>query len=112
MARSGLTYTEKMKCAYHTKWCDKWHRGGANHPHYSVISTPTMSFITPFDMVCKLHFLQCSYSKFCCYITVSIIALLKLLPGMRKLGLCLQNAPTGIYILIIISITLQDFQNL
>ena len=45
-----------MKCAYHIKWCDKWHRGGANHPHYSVISTPTMSFITPFDMVCTLYF--------------------------------------------------------
>ena len=44
-----------MKCAYHNKCCDKWHRGGANHPHYSVISTPTMSFITPFDM--DAHFI-------------------------------------------------------
>ena len=24
-----------MKYAYHTKWYDKWYRGGANHPHYS-----------------------------------------------------------------------------
>ena len=32
---------------------------GANHPNYSVISTPTMSVITPFGMVCTLHFLQC-----------------------------------------------------
>ena len=32
--------------------------GGANHPNYSVISTPTMSFITPFGMVCTLHLLQ------------------------------------------------------
>ena len=30
---------------------------GADHPTYSVISTPTMSFITPFGMVCTLHFL-------------------------------------------------------
>ena len=30
-----------------------------NHPNYSVISTPTMSIITPFGMVCTLHFLQC-----------------------------------------------------
>ena len=44
-----------MKYAYYTKWCDKWHRGGANHPHYSVISTSTMLFITLFDMVCTLH---------------------------------------------------------
>ena len=41
-----------MKCAYHTKWYDKWQCGGANHPHYGVISTPT----TPFGMVCILHF--------------------------------------------------------
>ena len=27
---------------------------------YSMISTPTMSFITPFGMVCTLHFLQCT----------------------------------------------------
>ena len=33
---------------------------GANHYTYNVISTPTMSFITPFGMVCTLHFLQCS----------------------------------------------------
>ena len=78
-----------MKCAYHTKWCDKLHRGGSNHlinkvviilhcrlshhlvwyAHflfYSVQSTfthcktPSMSFITPFSVVCTLHFLQCT----------------------------------------------------
>ena len=27
-----------------------------------MISTPTMSFITPFVMVCTLHFLQCKPS--------------------------------------------------
>ena len=33
-----------MKYAYHTKWCNKWYRGGANnHPHYSMIRAPTMS---------------------------------------------------------------------
>ena len=33
---------------------------GANHPNYSVISTLTMSFITPFGW-CGMHtsFLQC-----------------------------------------------------
>ena len=29
-----------MKYAYHTKWCDKWYRGGANRRHYSVIRPP------------------------------------------------------------------------
>ena len=32
-------------------------RGGANHPHYSVIRAPTVLFITPFGMGCTLHFL-------------------------------------------------------
>ena len=48
-----------MKYAYHTKWC----RGGANHPHYSVIRAPTVSFISPFGMACTLHFLQCRLNK-------------------------------------------------
>ena len=51
-----IIYTVKMKYAYHTKWCDKWYRGGANHPHYSVIRAPTVSFITLFGMVCIFHF--------------------------------------------------------
>ena len=29
---------------------------GTNHLDYCVISTPTMSFITPFGMVCTPHF--------------------------------------------------------
>ena len=58
-----IIYTVKMRYAYHTKWCDKWYRGGANHPHYGVIRAPTVSFITPFGMVCILHFLQCRLNK-------------------------------------------------
>ena len=38
--------------------------GAANHPHYSMISTPTMSFITPFGMVCALH-LECVFVNYC-----------------------------------------------
>ena len=57
-----IIYTVKMKYAYHTKWCDKWYRGGANHPHYSVIRATTVSFITPFGMVCT----QCRLNKQAC----------------------------------------------
>ena len=28
-----------------------------------MISTPTMSVITPFGMVCTLHFLQCTFKN-------------------------------------------------
>ena len=35
---------------------------GANHPHYSVIRAPTVSFITPFGMVCT----QCRLNKQAC----------------------------------------------
>ena len=56
---TSATYTVKNEiCTYHTKWCDKWYCGDANYPHYSVIRAPTVSFITPFGMVCTLHFLQ------------------------------------------------------
>ena len=41
-----------MKCAYHTKWCDKWNCEDANHPNDSVISTPIVPFITPSGKVC------------------------------------------------------------
>ena len=53
-----------MKYAYHTKWCDKWHCGGANNSHYSVISAPTMSlshhlvwyaYFTFFTVYTSLH---------------------------------------------------------
>ena len=38
---------------------------GANHTIIRMISTPTVPFITPFGMVCTLHFLQCTYSTVC-----------------------------------------------
>ena len=35
---------------------------GANDTMMRIINTPMMSFITPFSVVCTVHFLQCSFS--------------------------------------------------
>ena len=63
---------------------------GTNHPDYCVISTPTMSFITPFGMVCTPHFTVCVCVCVRVFVRVCVWLVLSLVVTYKAMHACIS----------------------